>query len=247
MKLRATPVVVTAEASATRLRASLSVTNPVASARVAFARAAVSAVTPSAAVSYVVPVSSIAYIELAVGMYVDETGRYRYVTDTTTAVDSAALGYFKTATPDDFSVSDVNTLSTDKGLSDSAVMSDTLVAVLIFIRDFADTTSLADTKTLLISPAYSDAVTASETQAFSISKALADSFALNDLSDVAGPDWVFSDYTNNAVSTSDSAVITQDKGYADSLSTADSGTLISQGYCDLTYFAEDYVGYNFTF
>jgi hypothetical protein len=161
MKLRATPVVVTAEASATRLRASLSVTNPVASARVAYARADVSAVTPSAAVSYVLPVSSIAYIELAVGMYVDETGRYRYITDTTTAVDSAALGYSKTATPDDFSIADVNTLSTDKGLSDSAVMSDTLVTVLIFIRQFTDTASPTDAPALFISPAYSDTVTTS--------------------------------------------------------------------------------------
>lgn len=121
-------------------------------------------------------------------------------------------------------------------------MGDSVVTVLIFIRDFADTASLADAKTLLVSPAYSDTFTTSETVAQSISKALSDSFALNDLSDAAGPEWSFSDYTNNIVSTSDSSVVSNDKGLSDSLSLADSGTLISQGYCDLTYFAEDYVG-----
>lgn len=247
MKLRATSVVVTAEASAPRLRASLTVVDPVVSAYVTYARATTSAVIPSANLSYVVPVSAIAYIELAVGLEVDETGRYRYITDATGVVDSAALGFNKKADSDSFGLSDLYVLGADKGISDTATMLDSVVTVLVFLRQFDDVANLSDTKTLLISPAYSDSVSTSETQVFSVSKVLADSFALNDLSDVGGPTWDFSDYTNNAVSTSDSTVLTQDKGYSDSLSTADSGTLISQGYCDLTYFAEDYVGYNFTF
>jgi hypothetical protein len=210
-------------------------------------RAGISTVVPIVGLTRVIPVSEVAYILLAVGAYLDTTGRFKYTTDVFSIADAAALNTGKAADPDSFSVSDDYVLGTGKGLSDSAPITDNIVTVLIFIRNFADTTSLADAKTLLVAPAYSDSVSTSEAQVFSISKALADSFALNDLSDVAGPTWDFSDYTNNAVSTADSAVIAQDKGFSDSLSQADSGTVISQGYCDLTYFAEDYVGYNFTF
>ena len=210
-------------------------------------RAGISTVVPIVGVTRVIPVSEVAYILLAVGAYLDTTGRFKYTTDVFSVADAAALNTGKTVDPDTFGLSDTYVLGTDKGLADSAPVTDSVVTVLIFIRDLADTVTPADAKSLLIAPAYSDSISTTEAQVFSISKALADSFALNDLSDVAGPTWDFSDYTNNAVSTSDSTVITQDKGYTDSLSTADSGTLISQGYCDLTYFAEDYVGYNFTF
>jgi hypothetical protein len=210
-------------------------------------RVGVSTVVPLVGVTRVIPAAEVAYILLGVGAYLDTTGRFRYTTDVFSIADAAALNTSKAADPDSFGLTDSYALGTDKGLSDSAVLSDVVVTVKIFVRQFDDTTSLADAKTLLISPVRSDSITTTETKVFSISKALADSFALNDLSDVAGPDWVFSDYTNNTVAASDNAIIVQDKGTSDSLSTADSGTLISQGYCDLTYFAEDYVGYNFTF
>jgi hypothetical protein len=210
-------------------------------------RAGISTVVPIVGITRVIPVSEVAYILLAVGAYLDTTGRFKYTTDVVSTADVTAFSTSKVADPDYFSVPDAYALDTGKGLADTAPVTDSVVTVLIFIRNFADTATPADAKSLLIAPAYSDSVSTTETKVFSISKALADSFALNDLSDVAGPTWDFSDYTNNAVSTSDSTVITQDKGYTDSLSTADSGTLISQGYCDLTYFAGDYVGYNFTF
>lgn len=210
-------------------------------------RAGISTVVPVVGLTRTIPVAEVDHILLAVGAYLDTTGQFRYTTDVFSIDDAAALNTGKTADPDIFVLSDSNVLGTDKGLADTAVLTDTVLTVLIFIRQFSDSTTLSDARALLISPAYSDAVSTSETRAFSFSKTLADSFALNDLSDVAGPTWDFSDYTNNAVSTSDSTVIGQDKGFSDSLSTADSGTLVSQGYCDLTYFAEDYVGYNFTF
>ena len=205
-------------------------------------RASVSTVVPVVGLTRVYPVSEVAYILLAVSAYLDTTGRYKYTTDVFSVADSASLNTGKTADADTFAVSDSPVLDTGKGLSDSATMGDTVVTVLIFIRDFTDTASPTDAKTLLISPAYSDTFTTSDTATRSISKALSDSFALNDLSDAAGPDWSFSDYTNNVVSTLDSTTVTNTRGLSDSLSSSDSGTLISQGYCDITYFAEDYVG-----
>ena len=210
-------------------------------------RASVSTVVPIVGLTRVYPVSEVAYILLVVSAYLDTTGRFKYTTDVFSVTDTTSLNTSKIADVDTFTTVDDTTRNTGKGLSDSATMGDSVLTVLVFIRDFTDTTSLADAKTLLVSPAYSDTFTTSETVARSLSKTLTDSFSLNDLSDAAGPTWSFSDFTNNVVSTSDSTTVTNTKGLSDSLSSSDSGTLISQGYCDITYFAEDYVGESRTF
>jgi hypothetical protein len=210
-------------------------------------RAGVASVVPVVGLSSVYPVSDVAYILLVVGAYLDTTGRYKYTTDIFSVADAASLSTSKTADADAFALADDTTFGTIKGLSDTTSLSDSVLTVLIFIRDFADTTSPTDAKTLLISPAYSDAVVPSDTATRSFSKTLTDSFALNDLSDAAGPDWSFSDYTNNVVSATDTSVVSNDKGFSDSFSSSDSGTVVSQDYCDITYFAEDYVGESRTF
>ena len=50
-----------------------------------------------------------------------------------------------------------------------------------------------------------------------------------------------------APTATDSTVKTAGKNLADSTSASDAGILVSQGYCDITYFAEDYVGTRITF
>ena len=210
-------------------------------------RASVSTVIPIVGLTRIYPVSEVAYILLAVSAYLDTTGQFKYLTDLFSVTDTTSFSTSKIADVDTFTTVDDTTRSTGKGLSDSATIGDSVLTVLIFIRDFTDTASPTDAKTLLVSPAYSDTFTTSETVARSLSKTLTDSFALNDLSDAAGPTWSFSDFTNNVVSTSDSTTVTNTKGLSDSLSSSDSGTLISQGYCDITYFAEDYVGESRTF
>jgi hypothetical protein len=139
-------------------------------------RASVSTVVPVVGLTRVYPVSEVAYILLAVSAYLDTTGRFKYTTDVFSVADSASLNTSKTADADAFAVSDSSVLDTGKGLSDSATIGDTVVTVLIFIRDFADTASLVDAKTLLVSPAYSDTFATSDTVANSISKALADGY-----------------------------------------------------------------------
>lgn len=210
-------------------------------------RASVSTVIPIVGLTRIYPVSEVAYILLAVSAYLDTTGQFKYLTDLFSVTDTTSFSTSKIADADSFGLTDDTTRSTSKALADTATMGDSILTVLVFIRDFTDTASPTDAKTLLISPAYSDTFTTSETVARSLSKTLTDSFALNDLSDAAGPTWSFSDFTNNVVSTSDSTTVANAKGLSDSLSSSDSGTLISQGYCDITYFAEDYVGESRTF
>lgn len=205
-------------------------------------RASVATVVPVAGVTSAYPVANVAYILLVVGAYLDTTGLFKYTTDIFNIADSASLSTAKVADADTFALSDDTTLSSSKSLDDTATLGDSVLTVLIFIRELTDTASLADANTLLVSPAYSDTVAASETSALSIDKALTDSFALNDLSDAAGPTFSFADFTNNTVSASDSSVVDNAKGLSDLLSLADSGTVSVQDYCDLTYFAEGYVG-----
>lgn len=210
-------------------------------------RASVATVIPIAGVTSASPVANVAYILLVVGAYLDTTGRFKYTTDIFNIADSTSLSTAKVADADTFAVTDDTILSSSKTLADTATLSDSLLTVLIFIREFADTASLADANTLLVSPAYSDTIAASETSALSIDKALTDSFALNDLSDAAGPTFSFADFTNNTVLALDSPAIGNSKALSDLLSLADSGTVSVQDYCDLTYFAEDYVGESRTF
>jgi hypothetical protein len=211
------------------------------------ARVSVSTVIPIVGLTRIYPVSEIAYILLAVSVYVDTTGQFNYTADVFNVTDTTSLSTSKIADADTFTTVDNIALNADKSLTDTTSLSDSVLTVLIFIRDFTDTASLADASTLLISPAYSDTFALSDTTATSIDKNLTDSFALNDLSDAAGPTFSFADFTNNVVSTLDSTEVTNAKELSDSLSSSDSGTLISQGYCDITYFAEDYVGESRTF
>jgi hypothetical protein len=195
-----------------------------------------------ASVATIIPIAGVTSAYPVVGAYLDSTGRFKYTTDIFSIADSTSLNTAKVADADTFALSDDTTLSSSKSLDDTATLSDSLLTVLIFIRDFADTASLADANTLLISSPYSDTVTVSETSALSIDKALTDSFALNDLSDAAGPTFSFADFTNNTVLALDSPAMDNSKALSDLLSLADSGTVSVQDYCDLTYFAEGYVG-----
>jgi hypothetical protein len=177
----------------------------------------------------------------------DDSGRYQFKADTFAVVDQAALTTDKSFAGDSIAFSDSTVLTAAPVYSDSVGLTDVIVPVLVFIRDFADTTSVADASTRLISPTYTDIVTSADTIAFSHDKAFADGFAMNDLADAGGPVWSFSDTTANIITMSDSSLLSNDKGVADSASASDSGVLYSQSYCDLTYFAQDYVGESRTF
>jgi hypothetical protein len=205
-------------------------------------RAGVASVVPIVGLTKVYPVADVAYILMVVGAYLDTTGRFKYTTDIVSAVDATSFSTSKVADADTFTLSDSPALDTSKPLTDTTSLSDSVLTVLIFIRDFSDTTSPTDANTLLISPAYSDAVAPSDTTTLSSDKTLADSFTLTDSAIQS-----FSRFTSDTVSASDSSVVASDKGFSDSLSLSDSGTVISQDYCDITYFLTDYVGESRTF
>jgi len=204
-------------------------------------RAAVSVVDPIINVSRSIPVSEISYIYLQVLASLDSTGLFKFVTDSAVVSDGNSYSFAKSPA-DTISFSDFQFRDTSLGKSESVSLSDILSTLLVFIRLFAETISLSDAAAKSINKISSDGLAAGDSLAFTFTKSLSDSFALNDLSDVTGTTISFSDFTNNVVSSSDLLLFLNSKVIQDTLSPSDSGYLFSQGYCDLTYFAEDYVG-----
>jgi hypothetical protein len=93
---------------------------------------------------------------------------------------------------------------------------------------------------------FTDSVVVVDETAFNISKvADADSFYLEDAITSINVGKVISD----SVTMLDSivAVLVFFRGLTETLFTSDSGVLTIQGYCDITYFATDYVGESRTF
>lgn len=209
--------------------------------------ASMSHVAPEAAVSYAVPVTSLAYIEIIFTAYMDDSGRYQYKADTFAVADQAALSTDKAIYGDAFSFTDAVALTPTPTYSDSISFSDVVVPVLTFLRDFTEALTVPDTKALLISPAYVESVSPTDTISLSHSKTFADGFAMNDMADAGGPVWSFSDTTANIITMSDASLLSNDKGVSDSVSMADSGSAYAQNYVDPTYLAEDYVGVSVTF
>lgn len=205
-----------------------------------------SQIVPTAAVTYTIPAAEIAYINLFLDVLVDTSGLYRYTTESVVLTDGSVISFAKSPT-ESVSMADTFFRETSLGKSDSVSLADVLESLLVFVRFFQDTTSLSDVIAKSFDINKSENVATSETLAFTFNKYLADSFALNDLSDVNGTTISFSDFTNNVVSSSDLVLLLSSKSVQDTVSSSDSGYLFSQSYCDLTYFAEDYVGEYRTF
>lgn len=209
--------------------------------------AAVSHVDPAVAVTRVIPILELAYIEIVASASMDDSGLYQYKTDMFVVADQTALATNKSLTGDAVAFSDSVSLTPSPVYSDSVSFSDTVLPVLVFIREFSDTLTSSDVKSILVSPAYVETVAPTDTIALSHSKTFADGFAMNDMADAGGPVWSFSDTTANIITMSDASVVANDKGLADSVSMADSGSAFAQNYVDPTYLASDYVGVSVTF
>jgi hypothetical protein len=211
-------------------------------------RAAVTVVEPVTSVTRVIPVTSVSYILLSVATALDTSGRYRYLTDAFTVVDGMRFSLTK-GFADAFDTADTPpVLEVTKGLSDSVSFTEVFSAILVFLRDLTDTQSFSDAPAWSLDKPLSDSVGFSESTSFVLTRSFSDGFAMNDSFDMGdGAVFTVTKSINNVVFLSDtfSQIIT--KTVADSVTMSDSGLGSMQSYCDITYFAEDYVGISFTF
>jgi len=299
MKLRATAVVVAAEASAQRLRASVTVANPVVQAQVAYATASTTAEIHAVSVTYVVPVSAISHINLAVGVSVDDSGRYPYIIDTAVILDSLLFSVGKvfsdvasvqelksisTTKPfadgwtvadavsvrpelfrsESVGVTDTDTYSMAKVLRETPVVTETLYFSMSKLRSDSwtvtdakalqlgltrfESVGTSDTDTYSLAKVLLETPVVTETLYFSVAKLLADSVGMSDSFDLNdGSTYTFTKDINDVSFVNDAMAKNLQPRVLETVSVDSSGSLRNQGYCDFTYFAEDYVGDSRTF
>lgn len=200
-------------------------------------------------VGRVIPVVDVDYILLTVSAGLDTSGRYRYITDAFTVVDGMRFSLTKGFT-DSFELTDAPpVLTTEKALADSISFTEIFSAILVFLRDFTDTQVFTDAPALTVSKPISNAVTYSDTRSFTLTRSFFDGFAMNDSFDLGdGVTYTYTKTINNVFFATDafSSIITK-APFTESVAVTDSGLGSMQSYCDITYFAEDYVGFSFSF
>jgi sulfur relay (sulfurtransferase) DsrC/TusE family protein len=160
--------------------------------------------------------------------------------DSAVMSDAAAKQITK-ASSDTFALSDVTTKQLGKAIADTYGLTD--VYRFSFVKTASDTTTASDAVARAFSKALADTFSLQDTEIFSLAKLLSDGVAMNDGFDAGdGAVYAFSKGISNVTMVSDATSRQSNKVTADTVTTADAGSLFSQSYCDITYFAEDYVG-----
>ena len=141
------------------------------------------------------------------------------------------------------SILDDQEMQFTKITTNATTVTDSFARVVAFIRTFSDNPGLTDTDTIEVGKVLSENPVFSDTNYVNFGKLLGEipsvsevfslQIALGTLSETPG--------------ITDSADIVPNKVFTELPSLTDAGSLRSQGYCDFTFFAEDYVGASRTF
>jgi hypothetical protein len=229
----------------------------------------VSLVVAKGTTTYELPVAAVGYVLLTTTAVLDTTGRYKLARDVYAVVDDAVIAFGK-ALADTATATEASAFALAKPLADTATPSDSFSRAVDYIRNYADTYGVTDAEVIsFIKRAYDTFTATDAITTITFAKFLADGVAMNDAFDATdGAEWAFTKGVSNIVFTGDSFSRAVDyrrgfsdatygfsetkffdfvKSLADNTTTSDTGSLRSQGYCDFSYFAEDYVGDSRTF
>lgn len=107
-----------------------------------------------------------------------------------------------------------------------------------------DTVSFSEAVSSAVSKVLADSIGSTEQTSYAFNKVLADGVGINDHFDAGdGNVFSFAKSINNVVFTGETArYYNMAKQLSISQAVASAGSLVSQGYCDITYFEADYVG-----
>jgi hypothetical protein len=167
--------------------------------------------------------------------------------DDGSSVGDAYAQEFQKVLADGSSVVDAATLVITKNLSDTITLTDNISKE--FSTAFAETTTLTDllNKFLVIEQLLDDTSSVTDDGiTYSFSKQQADTLFLLDNMD-GDLTYSFIKSIGHMLLPTDQSSLEAILGKADNVALSSNGSLISQGYCDITYFAEDYVGEARTF
>ena len=247
MGIRVGEIIASAAVSREKLRVGVVVADPVVSAALTFARSQTSAVEPIATVSYVLAAADVAFVDLKLGVVVDTNGFYKLFGDTFGAVDAARLRVSK-AFADGNSTSDDSVFAFTKARADTVEPSDVFARVVEFNRLFEDEVEQAEAQAFSVDKPLSDTFTTPHFEVFDHQKLLVDGVAMNDgMEAVDGFGIALTRGVSNVTLVADAKALRFATSRVESITTQDAGSLRSQGYCDFSYFAEDYVGASLAF
>lgn len=130
-----------------------------------------------------------------------------------------------------------------KSLTQRAVATEVFFRLVSYLRLFSDAATTSDLFAANFSPLKADSASIAQQFSFDIARGIADTSGVAEqLAKVFNPAPL-----TDAYAVADTSFRTPGLGKTESALFSDTGSLRSQGYCDFTYFAEDYVGASRTF
>jgi hypothetical protein len=161
-----------------------------------------------------------------------------------TSVDSAqAYSFTRGAETDSVSPSDTDVYVFGKGLFETPTITE--AARYGLARPLADSYGVSDASSNVFSTSRADEAAIGDIfdKQLTYQRSLSDAFGLNDNFGAGdGIAFVWERVIANVAIMGDNSAIALQYGKSDGTVIVESGSLVSQGYCDPTYFAEDYVG-----
>lgn len=130
-----------------------------------------------------------------------------------------------------------------KSLTQRAVATEVFFRLVSYLRSFSDAATTSDLFAANFSSPKADSASVAQQFSFDIVRGIADTSGVAEqLAKVFNPAPL-----TDAYAVADTSFRTPGLGKTESTLFSDTGSLRSQGYCDFTYFAEDYVGASRTF
>lgn len=109
------------------------------------ARVQVSVIDPRASASYQLPIANVSYIEIVASATLDVEGEHRYIVDFYAVADLTSIGVDKNILGDLVVSSEaINAFGVGKNLSDDQPLEDSVVTLLILLREYADEFGVSD-------------------------------------------------------------------------------------------------------
>ncbi len=160
--------------------------------------------------------------------------------------DSVSASESKAFTPHKFSFDTITVPdAVQRGVTKSTVDSVTPVElVAVSYQKLADDTfSISDIQAYSFTKSVSDLATLLDAALASVDKFLSDGVSANDMFDITdGSTYTFAKSISDVTMLSETVSATFQKVVGDQAGLSDSGIVVIQGYSDISYFLEDYVG-----
>ena len=149
----------------------------------------------------------------------------------------------------DFGLTDAQTVQAQKVIDDSITFVEVVIAVRTFVRQFDEAIDPLEVfAQVFVKAPFTEDLLAEDASNILSFKNLADGVAIDDGAAVGdGSTYFFEKSLNNVAFADDAEAFTLSKPLTEQLDLTESGLVVMQGYCDLTYFAEDYVGVSSSF